>query len=63
MILNVRKMRREQELSIDDLAQKAQVSPNTIYRIEHGENVDIRASTLLRIAHALGTTVANLIEE
>lgn len=63
MILNVRKLRREQELSIELLAQKARVSPNTIYRIEHGDNVVIRTDTLLRIAHALGTTVANLIDE
>ena len=63
MRLMIRKFRREQELSIEELAAKAKVSPNTIYRIEHGANIVVRSNTLLQLAKALGVTVADLISE
>ena len=45
-------------LAQDDLAVRAEVSPNTILRIEHG--FEIRPVTARRVARALGLEVADL---
>ncbi len=53
---NVKKMRKAQFLSINDLASKAEVCPPTLYRIEKGE--DCNMSTKRKLIKALGVEVS-----
>jgi transcriptional regulator with XRE-family HTH domain len=56
----IRACREGQGLIQRDLAKKAQLPVRTIGRIERGE-VDLRLSTLLRIAKALGKDAESLL--
>jgi transcriptional regulator with XRE-family HTH domain len=56
----IRACREGQGLIQRDLANKAQLPVRTIGRIERGE-VDLRLSTLLRIAKALGKDAQSLL--
>lgn len=56
----IRACREGQSLIQKDLAKKAQLPVRTIGRIERGE-VDLRLSTLLRIAKALGKDAQSLL--
>jgi transcriptional regulator with XRE-family HTH domain len=59
----VRERRRAQKLSQEQLAQRVGVTWSAIQRLEAGQVQDPHYSTLLGIASALGTTVADLIGE
>lgn len=52
--------RRQQGLSLDDLAEKSGVAASSIYRIEAGQHTNPRADTLSHIAAGLGISVADL---
>jgi len=52
--------RRQAGMSLDDVAQVAQVSASAVYRIESGQHLRPRADTLGRIAGALGLPTADL---
>ena len=56
----IRACREGQGLIQRELAKKAQLPVRTIGRIERGE-VDLRLSTLLRIAKALGKDAQSLL--
>jgi DNA-binding XRE family transcriptional regulator len=56
----IRDFREHQGLIQKDLAKKAELPVRTIGRIERGE-VDLRLSTLLRIAKALGKDAQSLL--
>ena len=60
--LNLREKRDELELTQEELATKCGMYRQSIGKIESGE-VDIRVSTLERIANALGTEVIMFLEE
>jgi DNA-binding XRE family transcriptional regulator len=55
---NLRKRRDARKLSRFELAKLAGVSPDTIEQIEGGAGC--RASTAVKLAQALGTTVEDL---
>lgn len=57
----IRATRDSQGMLQRDLAHKAGVPVRTVGRIERGE-VDVRLSTLAKIAAALGISVRDLIE-
>jgi transcriptional regulator with XRE-family HTH domain len=57
----IRHLRRERELSQEALAFAAGVHPKHLSEIERG-NKDPRTTTVLRIADALGVTVAALYD-
>ena len=57
----IRHLRREQELSQEALAFAADVHPKHLSEIERA-NKDPRATTVLRLADALGVTVAALYD-
>lgn len=53
----IRKLREEQNFSLDELSQKAGLSSDHIGRLERGDNTNMRLSTLGQIAKALGAKV------
>ncbi|HZV74662.1 MAG TPA: helix-turn-helix transcriptional regulator [Conexibacter sp.] len=57
----IRHMRRERELSQEALAFAADIHPKHLSEIERA-NKDPRATTVLRLADALGVTVAALYD-
>lgn len=54
----VRRIREDQGVSRAELAKKAGVSPRTLFAFEQGENENVGLAGFLRIASALGLTVA-----
>jgi transcriptional regulator with XRE-family HTH domain len=55
----IRQLRRDRELSQEALANAAGIHPKHLSEIERG-NKDPRATTLVRLAEALGVTVGDL---
>ena len=56
---NIRKVRREKKMRQEDLAEKAELTPNYIGAIERGEKIP-SLQALVSIMNALGTS-ANII--
>lgn len=56
----VKDVREEMRMTQEELAEKSGVSRATIIAIERDETKDVKASTLLKLAQALGTTVDRL---
>lgn len=61
MILKARELRTEMGISQEKLAKMANISRATLSKIESGEDVSINSTTLLSLAHALGTTVDGIV--
>ena len=57
---NVRKARKAQKFTIEQLAEKVGMKASYIEDLENDEITDIPADVLFRIANALGTTIADL---
>lgn len=57
---SIAEARKRRGLSQEALSKKSGVSRATIARLESGEDFDVMASTLLKIAKALGTSVDKL---
>lgn len=55
----IRIARTRRKLTAQDLAERAGVHPNTIYRLETGSNCSV--ASLYRIASALGLTLTELL--
>ena len=51
--LQMRMARAALQLSVRDVAEKAKVSPNTVTKIESGE--EVRPATMLALQHAFET--------
>lgn len=58
--IRIRSLRQERNWLQADLANKSGLPVRTIGRIERGE-VDVRISTLFKIAKALGVTLKDVI--
>jgi DNA-binding XRE family transcriptional regulator len=58
----IRKHRKRVKLSQEKLAEKADLHPNYLGRVERGEE-HISLAALRRIAHALKTRVAELVKD
>ena len=59
---NIKKYRQKMEISQDRLSKIADVTYNTIIKIESGVNKNPTIETLSKIAKALGATVNDLIK-
>ena len=59
--IEIARHRRERDMSIDRLAEAAEVHRKTIIQIEAGR-VSARITTLHAIAHALGIPLPELVE-
>lgn len=53
----LRRIREERGLSVQDLATRAGVPYNSIYRVEHGMHASVRLDVAKKIAQALGVTL------
>ena len=58
----LREWRRERLLTSNELAEKAGVSPATIWRIEAGSTTTVRIKTIRKIAAALGVEPREIAE-
>jgi len=63
MVLELEHIRRLRGLSQRDLAEKAGVSPATVYELEVGKRPTPRPSTLRKLAEALEVEIADLFGE
>ena len=59
---NIRRVRKKLGFSQDKLSKLAEVSYNTVVKIESGENKNPTLDTLKKIAKALGVSVDDLIQ-
>src|SRR3982750_1592198 len=57
----IRRLRGRIELTQEELAEKAGVSPTTVVRLERGEIRQPRAGTLKKLAGALGIDAGELL--
>ncbi len=59
---NVKKLRGKRELSLEKVARLADLSLNTIVKVENGVNKNPTIETLTKIAKAFGVGVDDLIK-
>lgn len=60
---NLKKIRAEKGYSLEKVARLADLSLNTVVKIESGVNKNPTIETLSKLAKALDTKVDNLIEK
>lgn len=60
---NLKKIRAEKGYSLEKVARLADLSLNTIVKIEGGANINPTIDTLSKIAAALGVRVDDLIQK
>ena len=60
---NIKKYRQEKELSQDKLSKLADLSLNTVVKIELDESPNPTIETIQRIAKALGVSVDDLLKK
>ena len=60
---NIKRLRKEQSLSQDQLARKAGITYTTLAKIESGVNQNPTMKTLQGIAKALDVTLDELVSE
>lgn len=60
---NLKKFRTQKELSLEKVARLADLSLNTVVKIENGTNKNPTIDTLSKIAKALGVGVDDLIQK
>lgn len=58
---NIKKRREINDMSLEELAKKAHVSPNTIYKIERGD-VDLSLLTLKSIVSVFNISLSEFFE-
>ncbi|MCK8617445.1 helix-turn-helix domain-containing protein [Fructobacillus sp. M158] len=58
---NMKRLRKERQLTLEKLAELTDMSINTIARFELGKNQNIKLDTLLKICEALDTTPNELL--
>jgi transcriptional regulator with XRE-family HTH domain len=59
----IRQRRTEKNLSLAELARRAELSKGYLHSIEGGDTQNPSAEILFRIANELGTTIADLLGE
>lgn len=63
MRLNIRKIRRERDITQEELSEKTGISRATISALEQGSVSNTTANTLVKIADALGVSIRDLFLE
>jgi transcriptional regulator with XRE-family HTH domain len=61
--MRLRRLREEQDLSLSEVARRAQVSKAYVSQLERGGSTDPSYSVVTRLATALGSTVEHLTGE
>jgi ribosome-binding protein aMBF1 (putative translation factor) len=63
LIASLKRAREAQGLSIEQLAQRAEIVPEALSRLELGQSFNPSAATLFRIARALGRRLSFALNE
>jgi len=58
---NIKKYRKKLELTQEALSRKADISYNTIIKLEAGGIINPRMDTLIKLADALGVSIDKMI--
>lgn len=58
MLYNIRAIREENNMTQHELAKKANISRATIIKLESGEEMEVKISTLEALANALNCPVS-----
>jgi transcriptional regulator with XRE-family HTH domain len=61
-VQKVKELRTERVMSLRELAERAGVSKDTIWRLESGTSTNAHPSTIRKLAEALGTEPNELIK-
>lgn len=61
LAMNIKKLRKEQHLSQEELARKASITYSTLIKIESGLNKNPTLETLTKIAAAFGVKLDALV--
>ena len=61
MIYKLKQLRVEKAMTQEELALKSRISRATISKIENGEEVEVKVSTLLALAQALECSLADFL--
>lgn len=61
MAYNILIRRKEKNMTQEELASRSGISRATISKLENGEEVEVKLSTLDAIADALGCTIPDII--
>lgn len=59
---NIRKLRRDRNMSQSELAKKAGISRGYLVMLENGRQENVTVKVLVAVAEALGTNVAALLQ-
>jgi transcriptional regulator with XRE-family HTH domain len=60
---NIKKFRKQLNLSQEELARKAGITYSTLIKLESGVNKNPTVKTLQQLAGALGVSIDQLLEE
>jgi transcriptional regulator with XRE-family HTH domain len=60
---NVKRFRKEKNLSQEELAKEAGITYTTLAKIESGNNTNPTVKTIQKIAQALDVTIDDLMKE
>ncbi len=60
---NIKKYRKKLELTQEGLARKANISYNTLIKLESGGITDPRMETLKKLASALNVSIDTLVKQ
>ena len=60
---NIKKFRKQREISQEELARKAGVTYSTLIKLESGSNKNPTVKTLQQIAQALDVSLDDLVNE
>ena len=58
MLYNIKNIRQQKKMTQEELAKKANISRATVIRLERGEKMEVRVSTLEALAVALNCSVS-----
>lgn len=61
MAYNILKIRKEKKMTQKELVEKSGISRATISKLENGEEIEVKVSTLVSIANALGVAWPELV--
>lgn len=58
MLYNIKNIRQQKNMTQEELAKKANISRATVIKLERGERMEVKVSTLEALAAALNCSVS-----
>lgn len=59
--VNLKRIRKEKQITMEGLARQADVSLNTIAKIENGVNINPKIETVINLCKVLGIKIDELV--